>query len=176
MYMHVLGRKKNYVANEPHLRISPYQRTLGAPCPRIPVELSGFRKLDAPFLRERRTRGLSGVAWQESGVLRLFFAKGGIPPRRTFHSWSWLTGWGRGIPNLAQSAHSDMELLLLRELFRGACDHGFAHPCFCLIAPIFAIELQKNRGVGNCHVCLKNDNVEGLSHLVDLRDDLLVWQ
>ena len=42
----------------PHLRRSDHLRLISQPFPGFPVELGGFGKLHAPFLTERRTRGL----------------------------------------------------------------------------------------------------------------------
>ena len=68
----------------------------GAPHPRFPVRLSGFRALHAPFLTERRTRGLVQAACRKFGASRSFFARCGIPPRQTGNS---LDGTDRTISN-----------------------------------------------------------------------------
>jgi hypothetical protein len=45
----------------------------GAPHPRFPVQLSGFRELHAPFLKERRTRSLVERRVQEIRGISLVF-------------------------------------------------------------------------------------------------------
>jgi hypothetical protein len=58
----------------------------GAPSPRIPVELTGFRELHAPFLIERRTRGLvqrcvAGIRGPLRSLQRVGYATVGIEIR-----------------------------------------------------------------------------------------------
>jgi hypothetical protein len=55
-----------------HLSIS-LPPGLGAPHPRFPVELGGFRALHAPFLKERRTRGALHCSVQEIRGISLVF-------------------------------------------------------------------------------------------------------
>ncbi len=45
----------------------------GAPYPRFPVRLKGFDELHAPFLNERRTRGLVRCSVQEIRGISLVF-------------------------------------------------------------------------------------------------------
>ncbi len=45
----------------------------GAPYPRFPVELSGFRELQTPFLKERRTRSPCERRVQEIRGISLVF-------------------------------------------------------------------------------------------------------
>jgi hypothetical protein len=47
----------------------------GAPHPRFPVRLSGFAELHAPFLKERRTRGLVRCNVQEIRGISLVFCE-----------------------------------------------------------------------------------------------------
>ena len=49
------------------------QQRSGAPHPRFPVKLSGFRALHAPFLKERRTRGPVQGSVQEIRGISLVF-------------------------------------------------------------------------------------------------------
>jgi hypothetical protein len=49
------------------------QQTLGAPHPRFPVKLRGFRDHHAPFLKERRTRGPVHGSVQENRGISLVF-------------------------------------------------------------------------------------------------------
>ena len=49
------------------------QQRSGAPHPRFPVKLGGFRALHAPFLKERRTRGLVHGSVQEIRGISLVF-------------------------------------------------------------------------------------------------------
>jgi len=48
-------------------------QTPGAPHPRFPVRLSGFDELYAPFLKERRTRGLVRCSVHEIRGISLVF-------------------------------------------------------------------------------------------------------
>ena len=48
-------------------------QSLGAPYPRFPVECRGFREPHAPFLNERRTRGLVRGSVQEIRGISLVF-------------------------------------------------------------------------------------------------------
>jgi hypothetical protein len=59
-------------------------------------------------------------------------------------------------------------------LFRNGGTHRFAHLPFRIITPVFAIKLQKHGGIRNRHGCLKNHDMECLSHLIDFGDDLLM--
>jgi hypothetical protein len=55
--MKIMGRTPDFLL----LGVWPgrkHHEKADGPSPRIPVELTGFRELHAPFLRERRTRGL----------------------------------------------------------------------------------------------------------------------
>ena len=50
-----------YTSTDQHSKrsaVRPGHPSMGAPHPRFPVKLSGLHKLHAPFLNERRTRGL----------------------------------------------------------------------------------------------------------------------
>jgi hypothetical protein len=61
----------------------------GAPYPRFPVELSGFRELHAPFLKERRTSGLVRCCVQEiRGISLVFREMWGATVGRPFTTWT----------------------------------------------------------------------------------------
>src|SRR6202034_4793424 len=64
-------------------------RTRGAPYPRFPVELIGFRELHAPFLKERRTSGLVRCCVQEiRGISLVFREMWGATVGRPFTTWT----------------------------------------------------------------------------------------
>jgi hypothetical protein len=71
----------------------------GAPSSRIPVELSGFRELHAPFLRERRTRGfvqrcVAGIRGPLRSLQRVGYATVGIEIRGIPPFAKKREGWG----------------------------------------------------------------------------------
>jgi hypothetical protein len=55
------------------MKLCPSRHTTGAPNPRFPVKLSGFRAPYAPFLNERRTRGPVQCSVQEIRGISLVF-------------------------------------------------------------------------------------------------------
>src|ERR1700736_6347189 len=55
------------------VQIRPHNKATGAPYPRFPVKLNGFHALHAPFLKERRTRGLVQGCVQEIRGISLVF-------------------------------------------------------------------------------------------------------
>jgi hypothetical protein len=67
-----VGRKRRGEA-PPNAFIPNCSRSRVAPYPRFPVEVNGFRELHAPFLKERRTRGLVQGCVQEIRGISLVF-------------------------------------------------------------------------------------------------------
>ncbi len=64
-------------------------RTRGAPYPRFPVKLSGFRGLHAPFLKERRIRSPCQRRVQEiRGISLVFREMWGMTVGRPFTTWT----------------------------------------------------------------------------------------
>ena len=52
--------------------------------------------------------------------------------------------------------------------------HAGAHTFFGVGGPVFAVEADEDRGVGNGHGCLQDEDVEFLAGFVDLADDAFV--
>ena len=61
--------------------------------------------------------------------------------------------------------------------FRSGClergDKG-AEALFGCGIPVAALELEEDRGVGKRHLCLQQEDMEGLPGFVEFRDDLLM--
>ena len=74
------------------------QRIPGAPHPRFPVDPVGFRKLHAPFLNERRTRGPLRCSVQEIRGISLVFGE----------MWD-TTNLSRSSPYTAEASKSSMQ-------------------------------------------------------------------
>ena len=54
------------------------------------------------------------------------------------------------------------------------CLHRSPEPLFCIRVPVAAIELEKDRSVGDGHVCFDDQYAEGLGSLIEFVNDLLM--